>query len=473
MPTVPKTEYKGITYNLVPPHYRNNQHNTITVLVGKNGTGKSGILKTIAEESIAQKIGPKPQLIYYPPKKIIAISTGPFDRFPTSGNLDSEKYTYIGLKNSHRSSSISLIARATSAVLRNYFLNNKSSKIDLLFEKINLRPIISINWTSKLVKEIDSTIKSSEKPYNELIRSAKKIATANYSPSDTEIYLEIVSTLSAYITIDKMQNLIIEPIEDLVKIIDSISFLQKYGVEKIMPTTIVNFSNRSLGIPLSYSEFPFQMENVKEEIFNSILTLNYYELIVVNDIKITTINPDETISLRRASSGRQCLAVIMLGIAGTIDDDSIILIDEPEISLHPAWQEEFIENIQNCFNNYRGCHFIIATHSPQIVSRLSGNNCFVVDVEKNKIISNEGREMNSSDYHLAEIFRSPGIKNEYISKITVNLISKIKHYKSIDKHDLKTIEHILELKKLLSDDDPLNELILAASKMVKEFYKND
>ena len=87
-------------------------------------------------------------------------------------------------------------------------------------------------------------------------------------------------------------------------------------------------------------------------------------------------------SLKRASSGEQCLLVMLLGIAGHITDGSIILIDEPEISLHPRWQEEFIIMLTKAFLTYSGCQFIIATHSPQIISNLPNKGCYITSLSK-------------------------------------------------------------------------------------------
>ena len=46
---------------------------------------------------------------------------------------------------------------------------------------------------------------------------------------------------------------------------------------------------------------------------------------------------------------------------------ALILIDEPEVSLHISWQNCFIEDLKEIatLNNLR---FIIATHSPDIIS---------------------------------------------------------------------------------------------------------
>jgi len=57
----------------------------------------------------------------------------------------------------------------------------------------------------------------------------------------------------------------------------------------------------------------------------------------------------------------------------------MLLLDEPEISLHLNWQFKLIETIQELNPN---CQLIIATHSPAIFGE--GWEDKVVDIEKLK-----------------------------------------------------------------------------------------
>ena len=49
-----------------------------------------------------------------------------------------------------------------------------------------------------------------------------------------------------------------------------------------------------------------------------------------------------------------------------VDKDSLILIDEPELSLHIAWQEEFLRDLKR-IASVSSFDVLIATHSPQII----------------------------------------------------------------------------------------------------------
>ena len=46
----------------------------------------------------------------------------------------------------------------------------------------------------------------------------------------------------------------------------------------------------------------------------------------------------------------------------------IYIIDEPEASLHLAWQKKFVESIQKA---NRSIQLVFATHSPEIIGRYS------------------------------------------------------------------------------------------------------
>lgn len=66
------------------------------------------------------------------------------------------------------------------------------------------------------------------------------------------------------------------------------------------------------------------------------------------------------------SSGEQHQLVLFYQLLFDIKPNSLILIDEPEISLHVTWQESFLEDIERA-SKVGGYDVLIATHSPDIV----------------------------------------------------------------------------------------------------------
>lgn len=86
------------------------------------------------------------------------------------------------------------------------------------------------------------------------------------------------------------------------------------------------------------------------------------------DRGITCVDKDsgEKIPLSELSSGEQHELVLIYDLLFKVESGSTILIDEPELSLHVAWQKRFISDLEKV-QKLNNMNVIIATHSPQII----------------------------------------------------------------------------------------------------------
>lgn len=100
-----------------------------------------------------------------------------------------------------------------------------------------------------------------------------------------------------------------------------------------------------------------------------IVSINYFfkdsdKEIIYKDNKFTIkIFNDEYIDIQDLSSGERQLIYIFLKLVNS-SRKTIFLMDEPEISLHLEWQEKLISEIMKLSPD---CQLIIVTHSPAIV----------------------------------------------------------------------------------------------------------
>lgn len=87
-------------------------------------------------------------------------------------------------------------------------------------------------------------------------------------------------------------------------------------------------------------------------------------------LKIYTENNSgkiQEISLSHLSSGEKHDFIMLYKLIFSTKPYSLVLIDEPEISLHITWQEEYLDNlIEICGNNM--LQALVATHSPNIIN---------------------------------------------------------------------------------------------------------
>jgi ABC-type lipoprotein export system ATPase subunit len=74
------------------------------------------------------------------------------------------------------------------------------------------------------------------------------------------------------------------------------------------------------------------------------------------------------LSADRLSSGEQHELVLIYDLLFNVTPKALVLIDEPELSLHVAWQQRFLSDITQ-ISDINGLRFIVATHSPQIVHK--------------------------------------------------------------------------------------------------------
>lgn len=86
---------------------------------------------------------------------------------------------------------------------------------------------------------------------------------------------------------------------------------------------------------------------------------------VIDDSDVNCIRD---IKLENLSSGEKQEIVLFFELIFASKQNSLILIDEPEISLHIAWQKRFMQDVIDIANE-RDLKVIVATHSPQIIGK--------------------------------------------------------------------------------------------------------
>jgi len=75
---------------------------------------------------------------------------------------------------------------------------------------------------------------------------------------------------------------------------------------------------------------------------------------------------NETIEIEDLSSGEKQLLLILFRVFLMDKKPYVLVMDEPEISLHLGWQQDLIKTIRELNPN---CQLIIATHSPSIFGK--------------------------------------------------------------------------------------------------------
>ncbi|QCY20820.1 AAA family ATPase [Morganella morganii subsp. morganii] len=184
----------------------------------------------------------------------------------------------------------------------------------------------------------------------------------------------------------------------------------RYGLiqaeNDLMPekSTSLHSSNEYLGVLDLYIEdalgklSPFQILHQKIDLFESILQekiLAFKKVMIDRDngFFFESSNGD-FIDRNMLSSGEQNQIVLLFNLIFDLVSQKVILIDEPEISLHVAWQQTFLDSLKKIqkINKYE--KVIIATHSPQVISKNWKLTYDLYEMIKNKNESQQSSEGN-------------------------------------------------------------------------------
>lgn len=173
----------------------------------------------------------------------------------------------------------------------------------------------------------------------------------------------------------------IDIIQQLQELQNKQNKLKKYGLAEIQNVSYLSTLDteklQQFGIELSiyledanakYSVFEpiIKKLDLYESIVNEKLSFKKMELSRSNGITVRSIEGQE-LTLNAVSSGEQEILVLFYKLIFE-SDVNLLMIDEPEISLHIAWQKEIMENLKSVVNLNKNIQVIVATHSPQIIS---------------------------------------------------------------------------------------------------------
>lgn len=134
---------------------------------------------------------------------------------------------------------------------------------------------------------------------------------------------------------------------------------------------------------LKATNFPDEAEHINQRIQMLFETIDRLFGKTEKTIKINPntnhlvfMDDDEEIPLYKLSSGEKQLLLILMRVFLMEEKPYILLMDEPEISLHIEWQYKLFEEIRRLNPN---CQIITSTHSPSLFGEGWGDKLVFVE----------------------------------------------------------------------------------------------
>ena len=224
--------------------------------------------------------------------------------------------------------------------------------------------------------------------------------------------ISVGSVGARYLDIKKELNIlpkiIYAPAEMNFKKMDmaSTTLIQEYNFINIVNTNLVKDIPSYIATKIISAIFKNKNEkvgDVQKKVFDEINEI--FEILDI-DVKIEDISQDgrnipiftnsagDKFDINELSSGEKQLFLRTLVIKMLNPENSIILIDEPELSLHPKWQQRIVDVYRKIGKNNQ---IIIATHSPHILGSVKKENIMLLDKDDDgKIVVRTGDELYDS-----------------------------------------------------------------------------
>ena len=207
-----------------------------------------------------------------------------------------------------------------------------------------------------------------------------------------------------------------------------------------------------------------QLEAVRKAIYSLLGEEDFKKLRVRRKpLRMTVSKQGEELSINQLSDGEKCLLAMVgdwarrLAIANPslenpLEGQGVLLIDEIELHLHPAWQRKIIPALTKTFPN---CQLIVTTHSPQVVSHVKPEGIYILKTTPEGTVAERpaysfGRDSNQILEDLMDIPERPLEIKQSLREI----------FRAIGEKDLDSARQLIqEIAEEIGQDEP--ELVKA------------
>ncbi len=344
------------------PDNSDSQTNWMTVVTGENGTRKSLLLRLLAGAALDRptfKAGghetAKTQISFVggQPLKVFALSGTPSDRFPVVSGIpinrnpttfDVEAYSYFGPR---YAGNVATRLKMITTVM--YSLLRDASRTAQRSEQV-LAVLTHLGYSGR--------IRLSMKPHRELSQKDSQARAATLRRMASDLNDKLAMGKDSYGS----------------SLRGFVSALMTEGRENAEMSSLLDRPHQIL-IDLHK---PAIWGGNEQPPLQEIAQLLAAGFLVADDLSMSRLSADEIsketpsnrdwIASNDLSSGQWQLINCLLNLAVNVEDRSLVLVDEPENSLHPEWQREYIDLLKLTMSAVKGCHVVLATHSPLIAA---------------------------------------------------------------------------------------------------------
>lgn len=134
--------------------------------------------------------------------------------------------------------------------------------------------------------------------------------------------------------------------------------------QKVVLSTYIDDNQKKLS---TFNELRKKID-LLEDLVNERFLRKKIDVSVNEGLTVSSTTDGAPIPASGLSSGEQHELVLIYNLLFRVATGSLVLIDEPEISLHVSWQKKFLDDLLRIAES-SDLKFIVATHSPSIIGK--------------------------------------------------------------------------------------------------------
>jgi predicted ATPase len=156
------------------------------------------------------------------------------------------------------------------------------------------------------------------------------------------------------------------PVEGLLNTLQTISPDRLHLAIQILEPFLQGNEARFEALRILHTALTAMVESVNSLYLNKGISLH-----LEKGLQIFASN-DQQLKPSQLSSGEQELLILFCEVIGNLKPQTILLIDEPELSLNVTWQKTLLNSLLKCASGI-DLQFLVATHSIELLAHHRAN----------------------------------------------------------------------------------------------------
>lgn len=446
-----------------------------SLLIGPNGTGKSiilSIIQKILTDAYRLRVSKKPEL---------------------SKDIDYEIEYLMGddkYKIKQENGKITFFINSCSITIKEIFLPAKliccaftlQDRFIMLgefeqdikqYEYLGIKKYIKNNYVEEISNIVAFNIMMASLNDYKLLDNLKEMT--QFLGFETKIRIvfktynngEVEDVITNEVILDKqkekpeLEKIYAKDINNLINETRKVRLVSLFADERTLEEALFLYGNNMI------VNFNLESSEKYETLFDTFKSIwHLVDLGLLVSPSIMMCKGNKWFSIDEVSSGEFQYLSTMINILTKIEPNSLVLMDEPETSLHPTWQNRYMSQLQSIFKKFPSCHFLIATHSHFMVSDLLPESSSILTLTRNEEkkvnvnLLDENTYGRSVEDILYNVFHLNTVRNFYVESDLAELLKLI----STGSRDFNKIRFIIQrLEELpLQESDPLNVILISA-----------